>query len=115
MTRQTRIVVAGAVDALSIVGAPQNHGSAHTGMTMAKATKLTERAITKTRLRPQQKQVVLWDSAITGFGVRILAGGSKTFWFQYRPAAGRSVSSRMVRIGPWPSVSLNAARRIAKG
>src|SRR5262245_660190 len=84
-------------------------------MTMAKATKLTERAITKTRLGPQQKQVVLWDSAVTGFGVRILAGGSRTFWFQYRPPGGRSVSSRMVRIGPWPSVSLNAARRIAKG
>src|SRR5262249_15512363 len=81
---------------------------------MAKATKLTERAITKTRLGPKQKQVVLWDSAVTGFGLRILPGGSKTFWFQYRPPGGRGVSSRMVRIGPWSSVSLPDARKAAR-
>src|SRR5215831_3425272 len=82
---------------------------------MAEAAKLTDAMIRKARLGPKQKQKILWDTAVTGFGVRILAGGSKTFWFQYRPPGGRSVSSRMVRIGPWPSVSLNAARRIAKG
>src|SRR5215831_4258316 len=83
-------------------------------MTMAEATKLTETMITKARLGPQQKQKILWDTAVTGFGLRILAGGSKTFWFQYRPSGGRSVSSRMVRIGPWPSVSLTDARKAAR-
>ena len=56
---------------------------AHKGMTMAEATKLTETMITKARLGPQQKQKILWDTSVTGFGLRILAGGSKTFWFQY--------------------------------
>src|SRR5215470_3566367 len=83
-------------------------------MTMAEATKLTETMITKARLGPQQKQKILWDTAVTGFALRILAGGSKTFWFQYRPSGGRSVSSRMVRIGPWPSVSLTDARKAAR-
>ena len=83
-------------------------------MTMAEATKLTETMITKARLGAQQKQKILWDTAVTGFGLRILAGGSKTFWFQYRPSGGRSVSSRMVRIGPWPSVSLTDARKAAR-
>ena len=89
-------------------------GIAHERMTMAEAAKLTDAMIRKARLGPKQKQDILWDSAVTGFGVRILAGGSKTFWFQYRPAGGRSVSSRMVRIGPWPSVSLTDARKAAR-
>ena len=88
--------------------------SAHEGMTMAEAAKLTDAMIRKARLGPQQKQKILWDTAVTGFGLRILAGGSKTFWFQYRPPGGRSVSSRMVRIGPWPSVSLTDARKAAR-
>jgi integrase len=78
------------------------------------AGKLTENRIARAKVPPGKTQAFLWDTAVTGFGVRILAGGSKTFWFQYRPAGGRSVSSRMVRIGPWPSVSLNAARKAAR-
>jgi integrase len=81
---------------------------------MAEAAKLTDAMIRKARLGPKHKQNILWDSAVAGFGVRILAGGSKTFWFQYRPAGGRSVSSRMVRIGPWPSVSPTDARKAAR-
>jgi integrase len=88
-------------------------------MTMAAAKKLTETMIAKARLGPQEKQVVLWDSAVTGFGIRILAGGSKTFWFQYRPEGGTrgssgTVISRMVRIGAWPTVSLADARKSAR-
>src|SRR5262249_11237161 len=50
-----------------------------------------------------------------GFGLRILAGGSKTFWFMYRPrGSGRSANSRMVKIGPWPPGGLEGARRRAK-
>jgi integrase len=82
---------------------------------MAEAKKLTETTIRRARLSPRQKQDILWDTLVTGFGLRILAGGSKTFWFQYRPSGGRSVSSRMIRIGQWPTTSLNDARKIAKG
>jgi len=46
--------------------------------------------------------------------VRILPGGSRTFWFQYRTSGGRSGKNRMVRIGSWPTVSLNAARKAAR-
>jgi integrase len=82
---------------------------------MAEAAKLTETMIDKARLGPQQKQDILWDTAVTGFGVRILDGGSKTFWYQYRKAgARRGDASRMVRIGPWPAVSLADARKAAR-
>src|SRR5262249_8447978 len=58
-------------------------------------------------------QVMLWDRQVTGFGVRILPTGSRTFWFQYRPGGGRSVSARMVRIGRFPAISVAVARKRA--
>ena len=78
------------------------------------AGKLTETRIARAKVPPGKTQAFLWDAAVPGFGLRILAGGSKTFWFMYRPAGGRSVSSRMVRIGRWHTGSLNGARRRAK-
>src|SRR5215831_6409515 len=78
------------------------------------AGKLTETRIARAKVPHGKTQAFLWDAAVPGFGLRILAGGSKTFWFMYRPAGGRSVSSRMVRIGRWHTGSLNGARRRAK-
>jgi integrase len=86
---------------------------------MAEAAKLTETKIAKARLKPGQpgqpgqKQDILWDTKVTGLGVRILPGGSKTFWFQYRPDGGKT--ARMIRIGTYPEVSLDAARTAARG
>ena len=78
---------------------------------------LTEKRLASAH-KPATGQTVLWDSAITGLGVRILPGGSKTFWFQYRPQHGKrtpsgAVMSRAVRIGPWPTVKLADARKRA--
>jgi integrase len=61
-----------------------------------------------------QKQQMLWDALVTGLGVRILPGGSKTYWFQYRPPGGRAVSARMVRIGASPTIKLDQARKVAR-
>jgi hypothetical protein len=83
---------------------------------MAGAAELTETLLKKARLELEQKQAMLWDAKITGLGLRILAGGSKTFWYQYRPGkGGRGIASRMVRIGPWAAVSLADARKAANG
>jgi integrase len=80
---------------------------------MARGAKLTETKIIKAEVPDGKPQVFLWDSLVSGFGLRALASGSKTFWFQYRPGGGRG-SSRMVRIGPWPAVRLAAARSAAR-
>src|SRR5262249_51570008 len=87
---------------------------ADTEQTMAQGRKLTETAIAKATVPPSKRQLFLWDSAVPGFGLRVLAGGSKTVWFMYRPPGGRSVNSRMVRIRPWHPGSLKHARRRAK-
>jgi integrase len=71
---------------------------------------LTEAAVQRARA-PKTGQTFLWDGAVKGFGVRILASGSKTFWFQYRPRGGGS--SRMIRIGRFPDISVRKARNEA--
>jgi integrase len=81
---------------------------------MAHASKLTEMTVAAAALAPDQKKTWLWDNQVTGFGVRLRAGGSKTFWYRYRPPGGRSVAPRMVRIGAWPSVSVIDARKVAR-
>src|SRR5215813_13095433 len=71
--------------------------------------KLTEARVKRAH-RPKTGQDFLWDTDVKGFGVRILPSGSKTFWFQYRPRGG---SSRMIRIGTFPAISVAKARKIA--
>ena len=75
--------------------------------------KLTETVVRRVPA-PTAGQTMIWDQAVTGFAVRILPGGSRIFWFQYRTRGGRAGKNRMVRIGTWPTVSLAAARRAAK-
>jgi integrase len=78
------------------------------------AEKLTETKIAYTRV-PATGQTMLWDSQVRGLGVRILPSGTRTFWFMYRPPGGRSVNSRMVKIGTFPTVTLADARKAARG
>ena len=79
----------------------------------AMTRKLTETVVRRVPA-PTAGQTMIWDQAVTGFAVRILPGGSRIFWFQYRTRGGRAGKNRMVRIGTWPTVSLAAARRAAK-
>lgn len=55
---------------------------------------------------------ILWDSEVTGFGVRVTPAGSKTFVFQWR-LGGRSGSLRRRRIGRYGEMGVSEARRLA--
>src|SRR5262245_9456927 len=77
------------------------------------AGKLTDAAVSRARVPAGKRQAFLWDTTVTGFGVRILPSGSKTFWFQYRPPGGRSVSARMISIGKFPAIKVDKARKRA--
>jgi hypothetical protein len=88
---------------------------------MTQGRKLTETMIANATVPPGKPQAFLWDSQVTGFGVRLLAkrlsheGCSKTFWFQYRPPGG--VSTRMVRTGATltPVADARKAARVLVG
>src|SRR5262249_44987390 len=78
-------------------------------------TPLTKSRIEKVKVPPSTGQIMLWDTIVSGFGVRCLPGGSKTFVFRYRPhGGGRSVNPRLLKLGAFPSISLDDARAAAR-
>jgi integrase len=79
------------------------------------AQKLTETLI-KTLKPPQRGSLLVWDSELTGFAVRIFAPtrahpeGTRTFLLSY----WLDGTERRYRIGSWPDWSATAARAEAK-
>lgn len=71
---------------------------------------LTDELVAEAQPRPGD--FILWDSEVTGFGVRVTPAGSKTFVFQWR-LGGRSGSLRRRRIGRYGELAVADARRMA--
>jgi hypothetical protein len=85
------------------------------GADMNKRATLTRSQIERAKVPPGIRQTTLWDAIVSGFGVRCLPGGSKTFVFRYRPSGGgRSVNPRLLKLGAFPSISLDDARAAAR-
>ncbi len=78
-------------------------------------TKLTDAAVAAAVLPPGKAEVVLWDSEVTGFGLRIRPGG-RTWIVAYRPAgSGRSANTRRLKLGtPETVATAAAARKLAR-
>lgn len=57
------------------------------------------------------KDVFIWDSKLTGFGVRIKPSGKKSYLIQYRNQHGKS---RRITIGDSKAIGTDAARQLAK-
>ena len=72
--------------------------------------KLTDKTVKA--LRPPARGYALrWDSDVHGFGVRVTAGGSKSFILNYRTHANRI---RRLTIAEYPAYSTEVAREVAK-
>lgn len=69
--------------------------------------KLTKSAIDS--LPTPLKEIVYWDSACPGFGVKITPKGRKVFIVLYR-AGGAELRLRKYTIGPYGRVTLHQAR-----
>ena len=64
---------------------------------------------------PQPKPYVIWDARLTGFGLRVSPGGTKSFFIQYRSGEDRRTdASRKVTLGRFPMLSPAAARKRAR-
>ncbi|PWG18061.1 tyrosine-type recombinase/integrase [Salibaculum griseiflavum] len=70
--------------------------------------KLTKTSVGKIEPQPG-KQLLIWDSELRGFGIRVSPGGSKTYIMQRR--IGRT--TRRLTIGRADDISAEAARRRA--
>jgi hypothetical protein len=76
---------------------------------------LRPKTIAKATVPAGVRQLMLWDSAVPGLGVRCLPGGTKTFIYRYRPGGGgRSVNPRWVKLGTFPALGLDDARAAAR-
>lgn len=76
--------------------------------------KLTDRVVKDAG--PEAKRYILWDTAQTGFGLRVEPSGHKSFVVRYRAnGGGRNAPRRQLRLKAKPGETLTAdrARRIA--
>mgnify|MGYP000432107421 CR=1 FL=1 len=74
--------------------------------------KLTKRMIDA--IKTSQGDCFLWDSELAGFGLRLRAGGTKTFIAQYRAGGGRSGLTRRFTIGRYGTLTVEEARLEAR-
>ena len=61
-----------------------------------------------------ERDHIIWDADLPGFGLRIRPGGSKTFVAQYRVGGGRSGTTRRYTIGRYGVLTVDEARQEAK-
>ncbi len=78
------------------------------------STRITKRAVDDAT--PEARDFYLWDSELSGFGLKVTPSGTKTYLVQYR-AGGRGMPTRRITIGrhgsPWtPEQARQEARRV---
>jgi integrase len=72
--------------------------------------KLTATEIRRLRLQGDTTEAIVFDDDVPGFGIRLRAGGSRTFVFQYKVGA----KQRRLTLGPVTALGLGKARDAAK-
>ena len=76
-------------------------------------TRLTKRTIDA--VSPGDRPVVLYDTELKGFGIRIAPGGARSWFVEYRPGAGgRAVAKRRMVLGSASALTPDEARKAAR-
>ena len=75
--------------------------------------KITKRAVDI--LEPRDRPYILYDTDLTGFGVRVMPTGFKSWVIEYRPGdGGRRVAKKRMTIGDASQVTAEQARKKAR-
>ena len=69
--------------------------------------RLTDKVVAEAECPAGKKDVLLFDEALPGFGLRVSANGSRTFIFQYRHGS----AVRRIPLGAWGKELTAAAAR----
>ena len=89
---------------------PEETGKRH--KSDAIVLKLTKTAVEG--LKATGKRYSANDETLKGFCVRVGASGSKSFFFVYRAGKGRGAPLKWLRLGNFPTISVEQARALAK-
>jgi integrase len=73
--------------------------------------KRTLTTLTKRLIDDAKPNTSVWDVQVPGFGVRVMPSGLKSFIFQYRTRTGAQGKQA---IGRYPSMTVEAARKVAR-
>lgn len=77
---------------------------------MSSNQKLTKRFVES--ITPHEtNELLLWDSELRGFGIRVFSSGRRTYFVQYRNQFG---STRRKKIGVHGNITADQAREEAK-
>jgi len=74
--------------------------------------KLTKTSVEK--LEVTGKRYSQFDDELRGFAVRVGTSGDKAFYYVYRAGKGRGAALKWLRLGAFPTISVEQARAIAK-
>lgn len=72
----------------------------------------TKRAIEA--LEATGKRYAAFDDDLKGFAVRVGISGDKSFYLVYRAGKGRAAAKKWLRLGTFPTMTVEQARDIAK-
>lgn len=82
------------------------------GKVAARATRLSKRTVDGAAT--EADRYILWDTELTGFGLRVAPSGVKTFIARYRVGGGRTGTLRQQVVGRYGKVTPEEARADAK-
>lgn len=71
--------------------------------------KLTESAVAKLKLSPRKGETIVFDDDVSGLGLRLRAGGSRTWIYQYKIGE----QQRRISLGKYPAMPPVIARKTA--
>ncbi|MCZ6859643.1 MAG: Arm DNA-binding domain-containing protein, partial [Alphaproteobacteria bacterium] len=74
--------------------------------------RLTKRSVDAAK--PEDKEYILWDIDISGFGLKVMPSGHKSYILKYRVGGGRGGEPRKPTLGVYGKVTSDSARRIAQ-
>ena len=95
--------------------AKNKHRIDELGTKMSKSrikTRLTKRVIDAAQ--PESKVYFIWDSDLSGFGLRVQPSGTKSYVAFYRIGTGRGAKQPQVAIGKSNTITCDAARKEAQ-